>query len=148
MVRSGWIISLLSGGRPRCAVSRVRNAVDESIDVFWVSPSRSIEHSYYQNGQPWLHEPQVAPAGSAGPDASLAVVSRAANTMEVWWVGKDGSVQDRYYNAVREAYWYLGSPWNQFTLSGPNSADYRIAAVTPTDFLSRGRHRRPDGALP
>lgn len=36
------------------------------------------------------------------------------NSMEVWWIGADGSVWD--------AYWYEGGLWNQFQLAPPGSA--------------------------
>jgi CubicO group peptidase (beta-lactamase class C family) len=47
------------------------------------------------------------------------------NTLEVWWIGFDGSVQD--------AYWYEGGgPWNQVTLAPKGSASIigRITAVS------------------
>ena len=45
-------------------------------------------------------------------------------SMEVWWVGPNGSVQD--------AYWYAGQPWRQFQLApaGSASTSTDIAAVS------------------
>jgi hypothetical protein len=96
------------------AVARVRNTVADTIDLFWVGPNRSIEHAFYQDGLPWLREPQVAPGGSAGPSASLAVVSRAPNTWELFWLGPD--------NAIEDAYWYEGGPSGRFQLAPPGTS--------------------------
>src|SRR5262249_29562109 len=35
------------------------------------------------------------------------------SSMEVWWIGKDGSIQDAYYD---------GGSWNRFQLASPGSA--------------------------
>jgi hypothetical protein len=53
-------------------------------------------------------------ASSAANPNSIAAVSRASNTMEVWWVSKDGSVND--------AFFYDGQPWRQFQLAPAGSA--------------------------
>jgi hypothetical protein len=48
-------------------------------------------------------------------------VSRIPNSMEVWWIGLDDSVQD--------AYWYEGGQWNQYTLAPPGSAAHPSAGI-------------------
>ena len=65
---------------------------------------------------------RLAADGSAS--RSIAAVSRIPNSMEVWWIAPDGSVQD--------AYWYDGQPWKQFELApaGSASAQSGIAAVS------------------
>jgi hypothetical protein len=40
---------------------------------------------------------ELAPAGSASPNGSISVVSRIPNSMEVFWVGANGSVGDNYW---------------------------------------------------
>jgi hypothetical protein len=54
----------------------------------------------------------------------IAAVSRDPSTLEVWWVGPDGSVQD--------AYFYAGLGWNYFPLepAGSASTSGGIAAVS------------------
>ena len=42
-------------------------------------------------------EPVPAGPGSASTSGGIAAVSRIQNSMEVWWVGPNGSVQDAYY---------------------------------------------------
>ncbi|MEH2422789.1 MAG: hypothetical protein V7K48_18295, partial [Nostoc sp.] len=39
----------------------------------------------------WQHF-ELAPAGSASTSGSIKAVSRISNSMEVWWIGADGSV--------------------------------------------------------
>ena len=51
-------------------------------------------------------------------------MSREWNTLEIWWIGGNYSVQD--------AYWYQGGFWNRFELSGPNSAESALSAVAPS----------------
>jgi hypothetical protein len=45
---------------------------------------------------------------------NIAAVSRIPNSMEVWWIGADGSVND--------AFWYDGGSWQTFQLAPPGSA--------------------------
>ncbi|MFB8173766.1 hypothetical protein ACFC60_38030, partial [Kitasatospora purpeofusca] len=53
-------------------------------------------------------------AGSASTTGGIAAVSRIPGSMEVWYVGGNGSVQDHF--------WYEGSTWQRFELSPPGSA--------------------------
>jgi hypothetical protein len=67
----------------------------------------------------------LAPAGSAASHGRIAAVSRIPNSMEVWWIGADGSVQD--------SYWYEGAPqWQRFPLAPAGSASIQggVAAVS------------------
>ena len=67
---------------------------------------------------------ELVPGGSAALSGGIAAVSRIPNSMEVWWVGADGSIQDNF--------WYDGGQWQRFTLAPPGSASNtgRIAAVS------------------
>ncbi|MET7692641.1 hypothetical protein ABZT06_32520, partial [Streptomyces sp. NPDC005483] len=67
---------------------------------------------------------ELAPAGSASTTGSIAAVSRIPGSMEVWYVGANGSVQDRY--------WYEGANWQGFELAPAGSASTTgsIAAVS------------------
>ena len=153
------------------------------VDVFWVTPNGGVDHMFNLGGSSpfWGFEHQVAPAGSATTSASMAVVSRASNTwelfwveanggvedaysydggssgrfqlaapgasaplfeprqitavsrasntMELWWIGADGSVQDRYY--------YDGSGWNGFTLAAAGSALVHLGSGPAITAVSR-----------
>jgi hypothetical protein len=57
---------------------------------------------------------ELAPAGSASLNGGITAVSRIPNSMEVWWVGANGSVQD--------AFWYEGGQWQRFELAPAGSA--------------------------
>ncbi|KAK3936180.1 Matrixin-domain-containing protein [Diplogelasinospora grovesii] len=46
--------------------------------------------------------------------SDMAAVSRIKDSMEVWWIAPDGSVQD--------AYWYAASGWKRFQLAPAGSA--------------------------
>ncbi|MEH2009651.1 hypothetical protein, partial [Nostoc sp.] len=47
-------------------------------------------------------------------DVKMTAVSRTPNSMEVWWIAANGSIQD--------AYWYEGSQWQRFELAPAGSA--------------------------
>ena len=67
---------------------------------------------------------ELASAGSASTSEGIKTVSRIPNSMEVWWIGANGSIQD--------AYWYEGSQWQRFELApaGSASASGGITAVS------------------
>ena len=67
----------------------------------------------------------LAPAGSAALNSGIAAVSRVPNSMELWWIGPDGT--------VRDAYWYDGmTSFTRYTLAPAGSAALNsgIAAVS------------------
>ena len=66
----------------------------------------------------------LAADGNAAPASRIAAVSRIPNSMELWWVGQNGSVQG--------AYWYDGSNWARYELAPAGSASVSggIAAVS------------------
>jgi hypothetical protein len=65
----------------------------------------------------------LAPTGSASLQSGIAAVSRIPTSMELWFIGDDGSVQDYF--------WYEGNPWQNFELAPAYTASPRgIAAVS------------------
>ncbi|MGW2891833.1 hypothetical protein ACWDDN_42325, partial [Streptomyces griseoruber] len=52
--------------------------------------------------------------GSAATSGGISAVSRIPNSMELWWVSPNGSVEG--------AYWYDGSSWQRYQIAGPGSA--------------------------
>jgi len=106
------------------AVSRASN----TMEVWWIGSDGSIQDRYYYDGVGWngftLAPPGSAAASTAFESAAITAVSRASNTMEVWWIGADNSVQDRYY--------FDRVGWNGFTLSPAHSAENAIASVAPS----------------
>ena len=68
---------------------------------------------------------ELAAAESASASGSIAAVSRIPNSMEIWWVGANGSIQC--------AYWYEGQEgWRRYELApaGSASSNGSIAAVS------------------
>jgi hypothetical protein len=57
---------------------------------------------------------ELAPGGSASPTSAISSVSRIPNSMELWWVGTNGSIQ--------VAYWYDGDVWHRYELAPAGSA--------------------------
>lgn len=55
-----------------------------------------------------LHDPAIAEG------SSIAAVSRIHNSMEMWWIAPDGSVQDNFF--------YEGKGWQRFELAPRGSA--------------------------
>jgi hypothetical protein len=115
-----------SGDSGIAAVSRIAN----SMEVWWVGVGASVQGAYWYEGQPWKRY-ELAPAGSAS--WGIAAVSRIANiwsriqSIEVWWVGTDGSVQG--------AYGIGGQPWQRYELAPAGSVSVfgGIAAVSRID---------------
>ncbi|RXJ19839.1 hypothetical protein ETJ91_00250 [Bacillus albus] len=69
---------------------------------------------------------ELAPASSASTNGGISVVSRINNSMEVWWIGANGSVQG--------AYWYEGGQWQRYELApagsaSPNGGIYAVSRV-------------------
>jgi hypothetical protein len=62
----------------------------------------------------WRRFP-IAPTGSASLDGGITAVSRIPNSMELFWVGANGSVED--------AFWYEGQVgWQRFPIAPAGSA--------------------------
>ena len=66
----------------------------------------------------------LAAGGSCATSSRVAAVSRIPNSMELWYVGAEGSIED--------SFWYDGSNWQHFQLAPPGSASPTggIAAVS------------------
>jgi hypothetical protein len=62
---------------------------------------------------PW-NSFELAPTDSANRASQIAAVSRVPNSMELWWIGSNESVQ--------AAYWYEGGNWTRYELVGAGSA--------------------------
>ena len=88
------------------AVSRIPN----SMEVFWVGQNGSIQDAYWYEGSNWgRYELYSSDNAKASTNGSITVVSRIPNSMEVFWVGQNGSVRDAYwYDAPKQS---IKSPW-------------------------------------
>ncbi|MFC4122867.1 C1 family peptidase [Nonomuraea zeae] len=67
---------------------------------------------------------QLSVEASASTAGTVTAVSRIPNSMELWWVAPNGSVQG--------AFWYEGGSWQTYEIGGPGSAspDSGVTAVS------------------
>jgi hypothetical protein len=103
-------------------VSFVDPQFDLAIDVLTGSNDGAIKLRIAPAG--WRRFP-IAPDGSALVRGAITAVSRIPTSMETFWVGATGSIED--------AFWYEGMDrWGRFPIAPPGSAslDGGIAAVS------------------
>ena len=118
----------------------------DHLDVFWVGPDGAIGSNWWDlaaNNAQWNQPFPLTPPNAAHLSA-VAVVSRIANHIDVFWVGPDGAVMSNW--------WDLGAnnaQWNQpFPLTPPNAAQPgAIAAVARTPDHLDVFWVGPDGAI-
>jgi hypothetical protein len=127
----GWFKNQLAGpgsADPYADIAAVaRSGGSGDVDVFWVGAQESIDHEFELPGGPYDPYTQIMPPGSATESASLAAVSRASDTWEIFYTNANGGIQD-YYN-------YDGGPSGNFQLVAPGSSNptfqpRQIAAVS------------------
>ncbi|MER8768865.1 hypothetical protein NKJ70_03560 [Mesorhizobium sp. M0092] len=94
-----------------------------SMEIWWTSPSGSIEVGFWYDGGRW-NRYRLAPDGSAAPGTAIAAVSRIPQSMEEWWIGPAGSVEANF--------WYEGGQPTRYQLAPNGSAapDGGIVAVS------------------
>jgi hypothetical protein len=127
----GWISNQLApagSADPYADIAAVERAGgNDDVDVFWVGAQGSIEHEFELPGGPYYRYPQVMPPNSATESASLAAVSRASDTWEIFYTNTNGGIQDAYH--------YDNGPSGNFQLVAPGSSNptfqpRQIAAVS------------------
>ncbi|MBD2757225.1 hypothetical protein, partial [Spirosoma validum] len=57
---------------------------------------------------------ELAASSSAATNGGISSVSRIPGSMELWWIGANGSIQG--------AYWYDGNPWKRYEIAPAGSA--------------------------
>jgi hypothetical protein len=124
---AGWsIFDVVRGGSaaPAGATAAV-SRIPGSMEVFWIGNNGSVKHAFwYEGGGPDWGNGEIAPAGSAATGGGIAAVSRIPGSMEIWWIGGNGSVQG--------AFWYDGGQWSRYEVAPAGSASTTggIAAVS------------------
>jgi hypothetical protein len=92
----------------------------ETMEVFWVGADGSVQDAYWYENATWQRlAPPLASPGSASTSGGITVVSRKPETMEVFWIGADGSVQDNY--------WYENATWQRLAPLAPPLASPGLA---------------------
>jgi LysM repeat protein len=116
------------GWRPYAVPARLPNAptsgiaslsrIPNSIESWWISAQGTVEGAFwYDDGKGWRHyHDAVAGLGAASSTSGIAALSRIASSMEIWWIGVDGSVQG--------AFWYDDSAptWQRYSVTGFGAA--------------------------
>ena len=108
------------------------------MEVWWIAPNGSVQGAYYYDGQtlPWQSY-QLAPPGSAQVGGAIKAVSRASNTMEVFWEGRDQSIQHASRYAGRA---WTGTngipPLSRVAPAGSltNKSDHQLAVVSRASY--------------
>jgi hypothetical protein len=90
--------------------------------------------------QSW-HQFPLAAADSMSSSGGIAAVSRNPSTMEVFWIGPKGTVEDRYF--------YDGAGWRGFTLAAAGSASTTggIAVISRSPNTMEVFWIAPDGSV-
>jgi hypothetical protein len=115
--RHAWAEYELSGPGSAARSSNIAavSRIPGSMELWWVGDNGSVEGAYWYEGfTPQFQRYQIAPPGSAAMSGGITAVSRIPGSMELWWTGKDGSVE--------AAYWYDGGQWNRYQIAPPGSA--------------------------
>jgi hypothetical protein len=100
---------------PAITWTPVNSVTDCSQSTVVVSNSATNgEVDLYYRPVPTWRSFVLAPDGAASVSGKLTAVSRIPGSMEMWWIGGDGSVQG--------AYWYEGSQWQRYQLAPAGSA--------------------------
>ena len=88
---------------------------DTAEKLYGGSAKAAVAKAWHDVGISLWQQFKSAPAGSASLSGYITAVSRIPGSMEMFWIGADGSIQD--------AFWYEGSAgWTQFTLAPAGSA--------------------------
>ncbi|MET0901515.1 MAG: LysM peptidoglycan-binding domain-containing protein [Mycobacterium sp.] len=116
------------GWRPYAVPTRLPNApasgiaalsrIPNGMETWWISAQGTVEGAFwYDDGKGWHHyHDAVAALGAASSSSGIAALSRMASTMEIWWIGIDGSVQG--------AFWYDDATptWQRYPVTGLGAA--------------------------
>lgn len=116
----------------------------KSMDVVWITPDGGVEGAFWNEGDDWAPYPDaIAEKNSASTTGGLAAVSRTESSIEVWWIGPDGSVQG--------AAWNEGVGWRRYddAVSPKNSASKTsgLAAMSRTEATTEVWWIADDGSV-
>lgn len=98
------------------------HSTDSAAVMFWMihgehnlqaDDIKGIQNLYGTRKIGWFNY-QLKAQASVGYGSDIAVLSRIPNSMELWYIGPNGSVQD--------SYWYDNSGWKHFELAPSGSA--------------------------
>lgn len=116
----------------------------ESMDLVWITPDGGVEGAFWNEGNDWAPYPDpIAEKNSASKTGGLAAVARTQSSIDVWWIGTDGSVQG--------ATWTEGVGWRRYddAVSGPGTASKTsgLAAMSRTEATTEVWWIADDGSV-
>ena len=118
-------------GSPIVAVSRN----PDHLDVFWIGPDGAIASTWWDaapNCNWGDHQPfPITAPGAAGDLSGLTAVSRAADQVDVFWIGPGGAVGSTWWNGAPGQSWGDHQPF-AVASAGAARPDSTLAAVGRT----------------
>ena len=127
-----WRPYPVPGRLPNAATSGIAavSRIPTSMESWWISGVGTVEGAFwYDDGQGWrAYRDPVAGLGAASSSSGITAVSRIPESMEIWWVGIDGSVQG--------AFWYqTDGTWHRYPVTGFGAASTAggVASVSRFD---------------
>ena len=128
----GWRLYPVPAREPNASTSGIASVsrIPKSMEAWWLGSLGTVEGAFwYDDGKGWrAYERAVAGPGAASSSSGIVAVSRIPESMEIWWIGIDGSVQG--------AFWYQAdSTWHRYPVTGFGRASTTtgIAAVSRFD---------------
>jgi len=121
------------------AASRIPN----SMEIFWADDNGILWHSAWYDGNQWQKAPLLSQQTvKTGLSARISVVSRIPNSLELFWIGEDGSVNGTFWYEGQDGWTeYELRPAGSASLSGDISAVSRIADTIEVFWIG------PDGSV-
>lgn len=109
---SSWNYSRIANEYKAALTSRIAavSRRPDTMEIWWIGPGGNVEDRYWYEGftTGWKGF-ELAPQQQASTMGSITAVSRKPGTIELWWIGSNGSVEG--------ANWYDGQTWQRYQLA-------------------------------
>ncbi|SEJ42817.1 M12 family metallopeptidase [Bacillus thuringiensis] len=92
-------VNMMYGRMTESQIATVSRFTDH-LDVFWIGKNGEVSSTWWDknlNNGRWFSPFNIAPAGSAQQGA-VATVSRFADHLDVFWIGKNGEVMSTWWD--------------------------------------------------
>jgi hypothetical protein len=90
----------------------------DHMEVWWIAHNGSVHNAYfYETQNPTWKKRELAPPESANPSGGIAAVSRKSNTIDIWWIGPN--------NSIEGSHWDEHTDWKRYQLAPNGSAVQR-----------------------
>jgi hypothetical protein len=133
--------------RPGAAIAAVTR-LNGALDAFWIGPDGSIDTAWANpklDDAKWHSPFRIVPGGAARSDSPIAAVTRLHGALDVFWIGRDGSLNTSWANPeLDDAGWHSPFPITPARAARPGSP---IAAVTRLNGALDAFWIGPDGSI-